>query len=130
MRNALFFLGGGLLVYWYMCNEKKYGCNCKGDIVEKLGDRLETEVKEVSRDFKDAVLEKDGAEPIKPSSITSTGRFAPIREQELASELNIAYGETPNPVVTRRNISSLYRRYNTQKSATISPNRIRVICVD
>lgn len=128
MRNALFFLGGGLLVYWYMCNEKKYGCNCKGDIVEKLGDRLSTEVKEVSRDFKDAVLEKDGAEPIKPS-ITSSGKFAAISQPEIANELMPVFGQ-PAKCVTRQNISSLYKRYNTQKSATISPNRVRVIYID
>jgi len=132
MRNALFLIGGGLLTYWYMCNEKRYGCNCSGDVVKKIGDQVSSEIKEVSRDFKDAVLEKDGAATIKPK-VASSGEFAPIREQEIASELTPVYSASYLPkknIVTRDSISRLYKRYNTKKSATVSPSRVRVIVID
>lgn len=132
MKNLLFILSGGLLTYWYMCNDKRFDCKCGGDVAKKIGDELSSEIKEVSRDFKDAILEKDGASSIKPK-VASSGNFAPIKEEEVASEIMPVYnaGYMPqNNVVTRNSISKLYKRYNTKKSATISPSRVRVIVIE
>lgn len=134
MRNILFLLGGGALVYWYMCNSKKHNCNCKGDF-ENLKDKVEKAGEETEKYLNEAVLEKDGSYVNRPT-INKTGEKEEVIES--FDELRVApVGDRGSyltafnlnrPVIN--NVSSLYKRYNTSKEATVSPNRVRLIVID
>jgi hypothetical protein len=132
MRNVLFVLGGGLLVYWYMCNSKSYGCNCQGDTLKEIGDELESGLQTASKSFKDAILQKDGS-AVKPNIVSSgvaLGGKEDINEVQLMPEYSEGGIVCNNLQNARKNIRQVYRRFNTKKSATVSPSRVKVIVVE
>lgn len=132
MRDVLFVLGGGLIVYWYMCNTKSYGCNCQGDALKKVGDELESGLRSASKSFKDAILQKDGAD-VKPNIVSSgiaLGGKEDINKVELLPEYSQEGIVCDNIQNARKNIRKVYKRFNTKKSATVSPSRVRVVVIE
>jgi len=134
MKNILFVLGGGALVYWYMCNSKKYNCNCKGDIALDLGNKIKEAGEESAKYINEAILEKDGSYVNKPV-IGSYGERRSVYENTGESEMIPMYDRGNylsafNMRGVRNNVSSLYKRYNTSKQAITSPSRVRVIVID
>jgi hypothetical protein len=132
MRNLLILLGGGALVYWYMCTSKKHNCNCKGDFAMRFGNKLSETGGKIAQDLDQAILQQDG----KPR-ITSTGINESVLSFESENELIPAYNRGAylwdfnlNRSSARNSISSLYKRYNTSKEATVSPSRVKVISFD
>lgn len=131
MRDLLILLGGGALVYWYMCASKKHNCNCKGDFAMRVGNKLSETGGEIAKTLDEAILQQDGK-----SRIVSTGVNEPVLEYEGENELIPAYNRGAylwdfnlNRSSARNSVSSLYKRYNTSKEATVSPSRVKVISV-
>jgi hypothetical protein len=76
MKDLLLLLGGGALVYWYMCSSKKHNCNCEGDFALKLGNDLKEAGDKTAKYLNEAILQKDGSSTNKPiigSTGTATG---------------------------------------------------------
>lgn len=117
MRNLLFFLGGGALMYLYLNSDKK-----------KLSagiEKIEEAGKDLAENLDEAVAN------IKPN-IKSSGEREFVVDNTGSSDLIPTYNI--NNLYAGRNgvrnsISALYKRYNTSREATISPSRVRVVSV-
>jgi hypothetical protein len=127
MRNLLFLLGGGVLVYIYMCNSKKHKCNCEGDLLNDLTGRLNKGLEKAGEGFKEGVTQKDA----KPS-IVSTGskQVGGFQEDSISDISYMDRGVAMKRFNGRSDFSDLYKRYNTKKSVTVSPSRVKVVVVE
>jgi len=122
MRNVLFVLGGGLLVYWYMCNSKKHKCNCEGDLANDLGNTLNAGLEKLVKNVKDSTA--DNKPKIVPTGVRESAQF----QQDSEDTSFMDRGNCSKPF--RNDFGSLYKRYNTKKSVTVSPSRTKVIVVE
>lgn len=124
MRNLLFLLGGGVLVYIYMCSSKKHKCNCEGDFLNDLTKRLNTGLEKAGEGFKEGVTRNNSKSRIIASGNKELGQF----EEDSMTDINsMDRGNYAKGFNRPENFSCLYKRYNTRKSATISPTRVKVI---
>jgi len=124
MKNLLVLLGGGILVYIYMCNSKKYNCDCQGDLLNDLTKRINTGLEKAGEGLKEGIEQQD----VKPNISSSGSKELAKFEQEGFSDINyLDRGNCLKNFNRGADLSRLYKRYDARKSSTVSPTRVKVI---